>query len=108
MKIYQQWAKNIYWWLPTRDDQVKNREEELERINEEYTQVLSKLLMFGEEFGDFEDKLLATFSPEQHELWLKLKSASQKQHFERTRLKHFDDRIKEIPEEISKIRTETF
>jgi len=95
MNIFKEWARQVYWFLPTKDDQLKYREEELESIKREYSEVLSKLVMFGEEMGNTEDKLVATFSIEQHQLWLDLKVLSQKANFQNTRKNYFDERLKE-------------
>ena len=104
MNIFQELAKKVYWFLPTKDDQVKYREEELQSIQREYTEVLSKLVMFGEEMGNAEDKLVATFSTEQHRMWLDLKVLAQKSHFQNVRKTHFDERLKEIPQEINELK----
>ena len=104
MNIFQEWAKKVWWFIPTKDEQVKYREEELDSIKREYMEVLSKLVMFGEEMGNAEDKLVATFSTEQHQMWLDLKVLSQKANFENTRKTHFDNRLKEIPQEINELR----
>ena len=103
MNIFQEWAKKVYWFLPTKDEQVKYREEELQSIQREYMEVLSKLVAFGEEMGNAEDKLVATFSTEQHRMWLNLKVLAQKSQFQSTRKSHFDSRLKEIPQEIKEI-----
>lgn len=101
----QMWAEQVFWWIPTKDDQVKYRQDELESIKNEYMEVLSKLVAFGEEIGNAEDKLVSTFSWEQRELWLNLKSVSQKAHFQTVRKNHMDERIKEIPKEINELLT---
>ena len=101
--IFQQWAEKAYWFLPTKSDQIKNRKNELNSIKQEYVEVLSKLIAFGEDMGNLEDKLVATFSEEQHKLWLDLKVLAQKTNFQSTRKTHFDERLKEIPNEISEL-----
>jgi len=103
MNIFQEWVKKVFWFLPTKSDQIKYREEELESIQKEYMEVLSKLMMFGEEMGNVEDRLVATFSQEQHQLWLDLKVLAQKSQFQSTRKSHLDERLKEIPQEIQEL-----
>ena len=103
MNIFQEWAKKVFWFLPTKNEQVRYREDELKSIKKEYVEVISKLVMFGEELGNAEDKLVATFSTEQHQMWLDLKSLAQKANFQSVRKNYFDERLKEIPQEIQEI-----
>ena len=104
MNIFKEWVKKAYWFLPTKDDQIKNRKEELQTIQGEYMEILSKLVAFGEGIGNAEDKLVATFSTEQHKLWIDLKVLAQKSQFQSSRKNHFDERLKEIPQEIQEIK----
>lgn len=103
MNIFKEWAKKAYWFFPTKSDQVKYREEELDSIKREYPEVLSRLVAFGEEMGNMEDKFVATFSKEQRELWLNMKVLAQKAQFQATRKNHFDERLKNIPREINEL-----
>jgi len=104
MNIFQELARKKWWFIPTKSDQIKYREEELDSIKREYMEVISKLVAFGEEMGNAEDKLVATFSKEQHQMWLDLKVLAQKSHFQTTRKNHFDERLKEIPQEINELK----
>lgn len=94
--LFQSWVEKSWWWLPTKDDQIKYKEEELKRIQQEYPNILSKILALSEERIEIENTLVATMSIEQHEIFLKLKVAAQKEVFEAGRIKYFDERLKEL------------
>ena len=103
MEIFKSWIEKIYWWIPTKTDQIKYGEEELENIQKEYPFVIAKMSKYTERVEKIQEKLISTFSEEQQELWLNLKMVSQKQCFEANRLKYFNERFKEIPHEINEI-----
>lgn len=103
MNLFKQLVLKKYWFLPTKNDSIGYREDELKRINKEYQEVFNKVVLGGAIQGRLLEKLVRTFNEEQQKLWLENKCISEKIVFEKQRLNFFDERIKEIPKEINKL-----
>ncbi len=104
MNIFQEWARKVFWYLPTKEDQIKYREDMLKDNTREYSVVLKKMLDYGKQVGELQQKLETTFSIEQKELWFTLKATSQKENFEANRLRYFEENMQKLPQEINELK----
>lgn len=103
MSFFKQLVSKKYWFIPTKNDSIRYRKDELKRINEEYQEVFNKMMLKGAIQSRLLNKLTGTFNEEQQKLWLENKCISEEIVFNKQRLNFFDERIKEIPEEINKL-----
>lgn len=100
MNIFKQFIEQLFWWVPTKNDQKQNRLEEMDKIRKDLPDVVKRMIDFGNEGQEIRKKLEKTFSEQQYKLWLDMLSMSQKENFEANRMRCMQDRLKEIPDEI--------
>jgi len=93
MNIIEKMVRQRYWFLPTKKESEIYREERKESFRKEYPEVMGKMIRLGEEVAKITKKLEETFSEEQYGLWIELKKLSQKEVFEASRLRLFDEEL---------------
>ena len=81
------------WWLPTDEDRANYRKERKDSWRAELPQINTKLLEATEKYGDYLNKLEKTFSKEQWEIYLEVKTWAQKASFQNGRKKHHEEEL---------------
>jgi len=105
MNFLDKIARNRYWFIPTKREQIGYRKEELALIADEKMKALEKMQNHAKKSADIEGELLKTFNLTQDKLFLDLKVSHKNELFWGNHFRYSEERETEIPREIENLKS---